>query len=72
MIGLCLVSFILVNGVLSVETPFQQFAFGQPNRALAYFPFILLPAAIVPIVIFTHITDIIKIRREMRHNSSSY
>lgn len=62
-ICLGLVLFILFNGVLSVETPFQQFGFEQPNRALFYFPFILLPAVIVPIVIYTHIIDIIKLRQ---------
>ena len=58
-LSLCLVSFILLNGLLSAELPFQQFAFDQPNKAVAYFPYILLPAIIVPIVIYTHVTDII-------------
>ena len=62
-IGLCLVLFILINGLLSAELPIQQFGFDQPNRAITYFPFILLPAVVVPIVIYTHITDIIQIRR---------
>lgn len=50
-IGFCLVLFILVNGILSSELPFQQFGFEQPNRAISYFPYVLLPATIVPIVI---------------------
>ena len=58
-IGLGLVSFIMVNGILSAELPFQQFAFDQPNRGIAYFPYVLLPAVIVPIVVYTHISDII-------------
>ncbi|MEM8765360.1 MAG: hypothetical protein AAGD88_16185 [Bacteroidota bacterium] len=58
-LGLFLVTFILVNGVLSAELPFQQFAFDQPNRGLNYFPFVLLPATIVPIVVWTHISDIL-------------
>ncbi len=62
-ICLGLVLFILITGVLSLETPFQQFGFEQPNKALFYFPFILLPAVIVPIVIYTHIIDIIKLRQ---------
>lgn len=60
--GLCLILFILVNGLLSAELPFQQFGFEQPNLALNYFPFVLLAAIVVPIVIYTHITDIIKLR----------
>ncbi|MCB0635947.1 MAG: hypothetical protein KDC54_04995 [Lewinella sp.] len=64
--GLILVSFIVINGILSAELPFQQFAFDQPNRAVTFFPYILLPAMIVPIVIYSHISDIILIRRNMR------
>jgi len=63
-IGILLLIFIVVNGILSSELPIQQFAFDQPNRALAYFPFVLLPGVIVPLLIYTHITDIIKIVRE--------
>jgi hypothetical protein len=58
-IALCLVLFIMFNGILSSELPFQQFGFEQPNRAIVHFPFILLPAVIVPIVIYTHLTDLI-------------
>lgn len=62
--GLALIIFILINGLLSAELPFQQFGFEQPNKALNYFPFVLLPAVVVPIVIYTHITDIIKLTNE--------
>ncbi len=61
-VGLILVLTILVIALLSSELPFQQFGFEQPNKAINYFPFILLPACIVPIVIYTHITDIIKLK----------
>ena len=66
LIGLVLVLFILVNGILSVEHPFQKFGFEQPNRGILYFPFILLPAVIVPIVIWTHLSDLIKLSKELR------
>ena len=59
LVGIILVSTILVIGILSAELPFQQFAFDQPNRAVNYFPFILLPATIVSIVFYTHLTDIL-------------
>jgi len=65
-VGLILVLFILFNGILSSELPFQQFGFEQPNRGINYFPFVLLPATIVPIVIWTHISDIIKLRKEIK------
>ncbi|HHZ64668.1 MAG TPA: hypothetical protein EYN51_04085 [Flavobacteriales bacterium] len=64
-IGLILVLFIMIIGTLSAELPFQQFAFEQPNRGLQYFPFILLPVLIVPLVIYAHITDIIKLKKEI-------
>lgn len=60
-ICLTLVLFILANGLLSIELPFQQFAFEQPNRAMLYFPFVLLPSVVVPIVIYTHVVDILKL-----------
>jgi len=66
MIGLVLVLFILVNGILSAELPFQQFGFDQPNRGIMYFPFILLPATVVPIVIWTHLSDSIKLIKEIK------
>lgn len=65
-VSLLLVSFILINGILSVELPFQQFGFEQPNRAVTYFPFVLLPAVVVPIVVYTHLTDLILLLKERR------
>ena len=49
---------IVTNAILSLETPFQQFAFDQPNRGVLYFPFIWLPAIIVPIVFVSHIVSL--------------
>lgn len=65
-IGLFMIFFILINGVLSAELPSQQFGFEQPNRGIAYFPFVLLPATIVPLIIWTHLTDIFKLQRELK------
>lgn len=71
-IALCLVLFIMFNGILSSELPFQQFGFEQSNRAIVYFPFILLPAVVVPIVIYTHLTDLIALisDRTAAHNKA--
>lgn len=49
---------IVVNAVLSVPTPFQQFAFEQPNIAILYFPFVLLPSFLVPLVFLSHLASI--------------
>ncbi|HEX7846514.1 MAG TPA: hypothetical protein VF476_12000 [Chitinophagaceae bacterium] len=57
-ICLLLVLNIVVIAVLAVETPFQQLAFDQPNRAVMKFPIIWLPVFIVPVVIFGHLVSI--------------
>ncbi|TAE21955.1 MAG: hypothetical protein EAZ91_24495 [Cytophagales bacterium] len=49
---------IVVNALLSAPTPFQQFAFEQPNLAIAYFPFSWLPTFVVPVVMLCHLVSI--------------
>lgn len=49
---------IVTNAVLSAPSPFQQFAFDQPNIGVLYFPFVFLPGIIVPIVLFSHLVSI--------------
>lgn len=56
--SLGLLLFIIANGLLSAPTVLQQFAFEQPNIALAYFPYVLLPSLIVPVVLFGHFVSI--------------
>ncbi|MBA6156576.1 hypothetical protein H3Z83_08630 [Tenacibaculum sp. S7007] len=58
-IGLFLILFILTNGFLSQELLYQEFEYSVPNKGIAYSPVILLAGVIVPIVIYTHISDII-------------
>ena len=57
---LCLVLLlnIVFNSVLSSPFSLQKFAFEQPNVAILYFPFNLLPSLIVPIVLFSHLVVI--------------
>ncbi|AQG81369.1 hypothetical protein [Spirosoma montaniterrae] len=66
-ICLGLVIFIAVNGLLSAPTPLQQFAFEQPNIALQYFPFVLLPAVLVPLVILAHLASLRQLQANQRH-----
>lgn len=70
-VGLFLVSFIMINGIFSTELNIQLFGFDQPNKAINYFPFILLPACIVPMVIWTHISDIIVLVKTLHKNNST-
>ena len=53
---------IIINALLSAPTILQKFAFEQPNIAIGYFPFILLPAFVVPMVLLGHFTAIRKLR----------
>lgn len=52
--GCLFLAAIVTLAVLSAPLPIQQLAFDQPNRAVLQFPYVLLPAAIVPIVFLTH------------------
>jgi hypothetical protein len=49
---------IVIHATLSVELPFQQFGFEQPNQAILQFPFTWLPSVVVPIVLFAHFASI--------------
>lgn len=49
---------ILINAVLSIPGPLQRFAFDQPNVGVLSFPVILLPALIVPLVLFAQVAAI--------------
>ena len=49
---------IVLNAILSVPFPLQKFAFDQPNVAVLYFPFNLLPSVVVPIVLLSHLAAI--------------
>jgi hypothetical protein len=57
-IGLMFLINIVVIAILSAPLPIQQLSFEQPNMAVLYFPYILLPSFIVPIVLLTHIISI--------------
>ena len=54
---------IVTIAVLSAKTPFQQFAFEQPNIGVTYFPFVLLPTLVVPLVLFSHLVAIRQLSR---------
>jgi hypothetical protein len=54
---------IVINALLSAPSPFQQFAFDQPNIAILYFPFSWLPAFVVPAVLFAHLVAIRRLTR---------
>lgn len=61
--GLLLLGIIVITAILSAPSPFQQFGFDQPNRAILEFPYALLPAVIVPLVALSHILYLKKLRQ---------
>lgn len=57
-IGVILLMNVVIHGVLALPLPFQQYAFDQPNVAMLYAPYNLLPGVIVPIVMFAQLAAI--------------
>jgi hypothetical protein len=53
--ALALLANIVIIAILSLPSPMQRLGFEQPNVAVAYIPFVWLPALIVPIVFFSHL-----------------
>lgn len=45
---------VVINAVLSLPGRQVQFGFEQPNIAVGYFPFLLLPALLVPLALFSN------------------
>lgn len=60
---------ILCIAVLSAPTPLQMLAFDQPNIGVTFFPFVWLPAVIVPIVLYSHLVSIRQLLRLGKKNS---
>lgn len=61
LICLALLVNIVTTAILSTPYPFQKFGLDQPNVAIFYFPFVWLPAMIVPIVLLSHLAAIRKL-----------
>ncbi|MBI3233348.1 MAG: hypothetical protein HYZ42_04800 [Bacteroidetes bacterium] len=61
---------IVTNAVLSVQTPFQKFAFDQPNIGILHFPFVWLPCCVVPIVLLSHLATIRQLLLEKKNSLS--
>jgi len=57
---LCLLLLInvVVTAIFAFPSPFQKISFDQPNIAVLYFPFNLLPSVVVPTVLFGHLVAI--------------
>lgn len=49
---------VVITAIFAFPSPFQKLAFEQPNIAVLYFPYNLLPALVVPVVLFGHLAAI--------------
>jgi hypothetical protein len=54
---------IVTHAILAAPFQFQQIAFERPNVGVLYFPYIWLPAIVVPLVLFSHLTLLRKLLR---------
>ena len=61
MFGLILLTNIVTIAILSMPSPMQQIALDQPNVGVSLFPYIWLPAIIVPAVLFSHLAALWKL-----------
>jgi len=53
---------VVITAILALPSPFQVLSLNQPNVAVLYFPFNLLPAVVVPTVLFGHLAAFRKLR----------
>jgi hypothetical protein len=58
---------IVAIAILSAPFVFQQMAFDQPNIAVLHFPFVWLPAVVVPLVLFSHLASIRILLKEIKY-----
>ena len=56
------------SAALALPSPMQKIAFEQPNLAVMFFPFNLLPAVVVPLVLLAHLTAIRRLTIKNRNN----
>ena len=46
---------VVIIAIFALPSPFQMISLDQPNAAVLYFPFNLLPTVVVPLVLFGHL-----------------
>jgi hypothetical protein len=66
LVCLALLLNVVLNAILSLPARYKQFGFEQPNLALGYFPFVLLPACLVPLVLFATLAAIKQLSKKSR------
>ena len=64
-LGILFLLMIVSTAILSAPSPIQMFSFENPNLALITFPYTLLPAVIVPIVLLSHLLCLKKLKGQV-------
>jgi len=54
---------IVYHAILAIPSPLQRYGFDQPNVGVLYFPFVWLPALIVPVVFTAHVWSLRELLR---------
>lgn len=57
---------VVVTAIFSIPSPLQRLAFDQPNIAVLYFPYALLPTLIVPLALFGHLVAFRQLSRKIK------
>lgn len=57
----------VASGFSTSPSPFQLFAFDQPNQLVSMFPLVLIPTYLVPVSVLLHLASMTKLRRTVRH-----
>jgi hypothetical protein len=68
-LGLCLLTNVVVHGILSMPTAFQVFTEPPGNVVMALFPWIWIPTFVVPLAYLLHI---LSLRREWAFRNREY
>ena len=68
--GLFLLGIVVVTAVFSIPSSVQRWAFDQPNVLVVYSPWILLPAVLVPAVLWGHVAALYQLLARPRSGAS--
>jgi len=60
---------VVIHAILATPSVFQQIAFNRPNIAILSFPYALLPAVIVPLVLFSHLVILKRLWPSIYHGN---
>jgi hypothetical protein len=60
---------VVSSAFLSLPARFQRFDFEQPNIAIGFFPFLLLPACLVPMALFANLAAISQLIVRKKHSA---